>query len=70
MGKTPHVARKARRLTLQVMKTNRGNKTLKFGLFIANVHEVCGKRKAGRIERMAFKPHPIEFRKQQRFMID
>ena len=51
------------------MKTNRGNKPLKFGGFIANVHEVCGKRKAGRIGRMVFKSHPIEFREQQRFVI-
>ena len=62
MGKTPHGARGASRSILQVMKTHDMKINLTFGQFVESVYNVCGKRKAGGIVRLALKAHLIEFR--------
>ena len=51
------------------MKTNCRKKSLKFGEFIASVYDVCGKRKAGGIVRLAIKARLVAFRGPQRFVI-
>lgn len=44
------------------MKTHSMKKNLTFGEFIERVYDVCGKRKARGIVRLAIKAHLIEFR--------
>ena len=51
------------------MKANCRKKTLTFGEFIARVYDVCGKRKAKGIVRLAIKAHLIEFRGDDRFVV-
>ena len=51
------------------MKTDCRKKSLTFGEFIAGIYDVCGKRKATGIVRLAIKARLIEFRGQQRFTI-
>jgi hypothetical protein len=51
------------------MNTNCRKKSLTFGEFIARVYDVCGKRKARGIVRLAFKARWVEFRGQDRFVI-
>jgi hypothetical protein len=51
------------------MKTNCRKKALTFGEFIARIYDVCGKRKARGMVRLALKAHLIEFRGKQRLVI-
>jgi hypothetical protein len=51
------------------MKTNCRKKSLTFGEFIAGVYDVCGKRKARGIVRLAVKAHWVAFRGQARFAL-
>ena len=44
------------------MKNHRAKKYLTFGEFVERVYDVCGKRKAEGIVRIAIKAHLIEFR--------
>jgi len=44
------------------MKSHRVRKYLTFGEFVERVYDVCGKRKAEGIVRIAIKAHLIEFR--------
>jgi len=46
------------------MKNHRARKYLTFGEFVERVYNVCGKRKAAGIVRIAMKAHLIEFRNQ------
>jgi len=43
------------------MKTHGRKRNLTFGEFIERVYDVCGKRKARGIVRLAIKAHLIEF---------
>ena len=49
---------------LRFMKNRNMKKNLTFGEFVERVYDVCGKRKAGGIVRLAIKAHLIEFRHQ------
>jgi hypothetical protein len=51
------------------MKTNCRKKSLTFGEFIAGVYDICGKRKARGIVRLAVKAHWVEFRGPDRFAL-
>ena len=51
------------------MQTDCRKSALTFGEFIARVYNVCGKRKASGIVRLAIKAHLIEFRGQERIVI-
>jgi hypothetical protein len=51
------------------MKKSCRKKVLRFGEFITNTYDVCGKHKARGFVRLAIKAHLIEFRGQQRFEI-
>jgi hypothetical protein len=51
------------------MKTNPEKKALTFGEFIAGIYDLCGKRKASGIVRLAVKTHLVEFCGHQRFVI-
>jgi hypothetical protein len=44
------------------MKAHKRKRNLTFGEFVERVYDVCGKRKAGGIVRLAFKSHLVEFR--------
>lgn len=54
---------------IQAMKTNRREKALTFGEFIASVYDVCGRRKAKGIVRLIVKARWVEFCGQQRYVI-
>ena len=59
-----------REITNQTDKPiERRRKMLTFGEFIANVYNICGRRKAREIVRLAVNAHWVEFRGKQRFMI-
>ena len=51
------------------MKTNQKKKSLTFGDFIADVYGACGKRRAGKIVRLALNAHLVVFRGHRRFVI-
>jgi hypothetical protein len=51
------------------MKTNYGKRFLTFGEFIAQVYEVCDRRSAKGIVRIAIKSHMVEFRAHHRVLV-
>jgi hypothetical protein len=51
------------------MKTNHQKKALTFGNLIAAVYNVCGKRRARGILRLAANAHVVSFRGHRHFVI-
>jgi hypothetical protein len=69
MGITPHSIGLPFRGTFRIMKTNLRRKPLTFGEFVTGVYDVCGKRNAVGIVRLAIKANLIEFLGQKSFII-